>query len=126
MPHSLLWGGSLKIYILQQLIISDNLDTISFKVFLFILPIFLIINSLSSFSTFSTFTQHKAVRFPSSKLLLVKLIVYLSLEMFEVTPTTITSSESLLNSLLLITMTGLTFFPDWSENGKGTNNRSPC
>ena len=63
---------------------------------------------------------------PSSKLLFVKLTVYLSFKIFEVTPTTITSSEYLLNSLLLITITGLTFLPDWSEKGKGTNNKSFC
>ena len=96
----------------QQLSIEDNLSIVFFRVSLFILPIFFIINSLSNFNIFSTFIQHFVGSFPSSKLVFSRVIVYLFFEIFEVTPTTITSSEYLLNSPLLITITGLTFLPD--------------
>src|SRR3989338_3126829 len=72
----------------------------------------------------STFMQHKSINFPSSRSLLLKLTEYLLLDRLDVTPTTITSSEESLNQSLLTTTTGLTFFPDWSENGKGTRSKS--
>src|SRR3989338_3226349 len=75
---------------------------------------------------FSHFTQQTADKFPSSRSWLANRMVCLSLEMFEVTPTTRISCECSLKEALLITITGLTFLPDWSEKGKGTSNKSLC
>ncbi len=107
-----------------QMLLIPFITSLNFCFFIF--PIFLMIRSFSIFKRFSAFMKEVVRSFPSSRSLLVSWIVYWSLMMFEVTPTTRTSSPSSLKLLLLMITTGLTFLPDWSEKGKGTRSRSLC